>query len=410
MEQPVSGDRTVGNVPGELVVKFRPGVSEEREQVDIEADCGSQGTIKLIRKGQVMNTRAFTDNGSSAEEPCRLRKPKNSSVGQKGGIALVGLAVLFVLAMLVMPIAAESQEMAPNVDPHTSVASDGSTFMAEMVSSTFHGEPGFKGMDGEQALDALAEHPNVTESAEEVWALWNLKPTTAPEGVETIIGADSRKRVNPTTSYPARAVALITFDGGRCTGWLYGKDVVATAGHCVHDGGTSGSWHTNVRVYPGRNGNSAPYGSCSAKNLYSTTGWTGSKDERYDYGVVKLNCSIGNTTGWFGYWSQAGSLNGLPTIISGYPGDKPLQQWKSTDKVQTTEARQVFYLNDTFGGMSGSPVYYKRPAGSSGCSGFCSMAIHAYGLHGIPPHSTQNHGTRIVSSVVNNLRAWKSRP
>ncbi|HEY0698974.1 MAG TPA: hypothetical protein VGD43_14330, partial [Micromonospora sp.] len=89
-------------------------------------------------------------------------------------------------------------------------------------------------------------------------------------GTQSIIGADERYRINPTTGYPYRAVALITFSGGRCTGWLYGPDVVGTAGHCVHSGGSGGSWKTNVVVYPGYNGSGgAPYGSCTAKSLHS---------------------------------------------------------------------------------------------------------------------------------------------
>ena len=120
-----------------------------------------------------------------------------------------------------------------------------------------------------------------------------------------------------------------------------------------------------------------------------------------------MNCSIGNTVGWFGYWWQSASLANLPSIINGYPGDKPLQQWRSNDRIRVSQTRQVFYQNDTLGGMSGGPVYYNRPSGSPYCSGYCSMAIHAYGLHGSPPHSTNNHGTRITEARFENLKAWK---
>ena len=69
-------------------------------------------------------------------------------------------------------------------------------------------------------------------------------------------------------------------------------------------------------------------------------------------------------------------------------------------------AEQVFYPNDTTGGMSGSPVYYDRP----GC-GTCSMAIHAYGFpHGGFPHNVYNHGTRITQAKFNNLQAWNAAP
>ncbi|MEV4760939.1 trypsin-like serine protease [Micromonospora sp. NPDC049559] len=245
---------------------------------------------------------------------------------------------------------------------------------------------------------------------------------TAPDGaplanvgIESIFGPDDRVRINPTTSYPARAVVMITRNGAaHCTGWLYGPDIVATAGHCVHSGGSGGSWYTGqLTVWPGRNGSSAPYGSCTARTLYSVTGWTSSGDEAYDYGAIKLNCTIGYTVGWFGYWWQAASLAGTSTLINGYPGEKPFgEQWRGDSVARTvavSQTNQIFYSNDTTGGMSGSPVYQNRPAGSSFCVGICSMAIHAYGFpHGAYPHNTYNHGTRITEARFNNLQAWKA--
>ncbi|HYO83924.1 MAG TPA: trypsin-like serine protease [Bryobacteraceae bacterium] len=252
------------------------------------------------------------------------------------------------------------------------------------------------------------------------WAPWvptndeirGLPPASSGIGVETVLGTDTRQRLY-TTSYPARATALITFSGGYCTGWFYGPNVVATAGHCVHSGGTSGRWHTNVRVWPGYNAGSAPYGSFPAKWVASVSGWTQSRDERYDYGVIKLSTNVGNTVGWFGLLALSGSLNGLPAITQGYPGDKsPAQsQWITSDEVGATHDRQVFYKTDTFGGQSGSPVWYDRPAGSPGCAnGPCAYAIHAYGLHGGAPHADHNHGTRIVQAVLNNLVGWRNAP
>jgi len=130
-------------------------------------------------------------------------------------------------------------------------------------------------------------------------------------------------------------------------------------------------------------------------------GWTVNKLEDDDYGAIKLNCTIGNTVGWYGY-TTAGP-NGYPSIVQGYPGDTPLEQWFSADKVRTVTTRQLFYLNDTIGGMSGSPVWYDR-----GTIGPYLIGIHAYGTHGVAPHNTYNHGTRITSEVFNNLTNWKN--
>lgn len=301
-------------------------------------------------------------------------------------------------ALLVAPLGANAG------DDDTSIASDGSTVtvseaafgMNPYVSRSYSGS-GESGL-----LDGVSMNK---ESKDDIWALWGLEPVTAPVGTESIIGPDQRKRVKKTKKYPARAVVLITFSAGRCTGWMISKDTVATAGHCVHQGsgGSNGFYPTgSYKVYPGRNGNKAPYGSCTAKNTYTVTGWADSGKDDYDYGAIKLNCKIGKKVGWFGYFWKKGSLTGLPTIISGYPGDKPLTMWKSTGPVTVTQTRRVFYQNDTTGGMSGSPVYYKR----KGC-GWCSMAVHAYGIYGSPPFSNNNHGTRITKVVYKNLNAWK---
>lgn len=266
--------------------------------------------------------------------------------------------------------------------------------------------PSFRGGGAESTGDGLAEFKALGETAPELTALLALQAVTAPRGQESIIGADNRIRVNPTTSFPARATVLITFSAGRCTGWLIGANTVVTAGHCVHPGGGGSFYPTSsYRVYPGRNGTSSPYGSCTARWVASVTGWTDSGDDRYDYGAIKLNCSVGNTTGWYGFFWQSASLTGLPTTINGYPGDKPLTQWRSTDSVRVTQARRVFYQNDTVGGVSGAPVWYNR----SGC-GICSMAVHAYGVYNGPPFSTNNHGTRITQAVYNNLKSWKDAP
>ena len=257
---------------------------------------------------------------------------------------------------------------------------------------------------------AGAERANRTsghDTASELGRLLALQAVAGPIGSESVIGADTRRRVSATTGFPARASVLITFSGGRCTGWLISKDTVITAGHCVHSGSEMGDFYpvSSYRVYPGRNGSANPYGSCTARWTASVAGWTVDGDDAFDYGAIKLNCTIGNTTGWYGYFWTSASLTGLPTIVSGYPGDKPLTQWRSDDLVRVNQARRLFYQNDTLGGMSGSPVYYNR----AGC-GFCAMAVHAYGIYGTPPFSTNNHGTRVTRAVFNNFNAWRTAP
>jgi glutamyl endopeptidase len=308
----------------------------------------------------------------------------------------VALGSLFVL------VAPGSGAGAAKEDPSSEISSDGS--IAPVIEA-----------------GGTVSRPSVGTGGPTVQMKVNLSgfaPMTAngrvEVGTESIIGTDSRVRVNPTTSYPARATVLITFNtpqgGSRCTGWFINRNTVATAGHCVHRGtGLAEGFYaiSSYRIYPGYNGSVAPYGVCTARRLSTVTGWADNDriDDEYDYATIKLSTACdtkGNQTGWFGYTTAVALNQG--TVISGYPGDKPLTQWRSSDRVRVLQTRRVFYQNDTVGGMSGSAVV--GPARPN-CNP-CAVAVHAYGVYGSPPFSTNNHGTRITSAVFNNFQAWSN--
>ncbi|WP_170177886.1 trypsin-like serine peptidase [Thermomonospora umbrina] len=235
----------------------------------------------------------------------------------------------------------------------------------------------------------------------------NVKMLGGDVNAETVIGADGRTQVTATTTYPHRVNGKLTFTAPNgltygCTAWLYDNDTVATAGHCIyfHDNANNvHGWNSNFVFWPGRNGASAPYGSCGWTNAYSVNGWTASQNPEYDYGAIKLNCTIGNSTGWFGLRWQTATYDGTVANITGYPGDKPANtMWQMDGAIASSGVRQLFYSIDTFGGQSGSAVRI------SGCGAYCGIAIHAYGLYGGSPY---NRGTRITEAAFNNLNAWK---
>jgi glutamyl endopeptidase len=279
--------------------------------------------------------------------------------------------------------------------PHTPVSSDGSIPAANNA--------GVQRARGELYVESAQGSGAMVNGGTETERTVATSPVPSDfVGITTIIGTDNRVQVTSTTTYPYRAIAQISFTQGGstygCTGWLINANTVATAGHCVYD---NGAWSSNVRVYPGRNGSSTPYGSCSALRLHSVTGWTQNRNPVYDYGAIKLNCSVGNTTGWFGYRWQSASLTGQATQLFGYPCDKPYPTlWGMSDSVRQSDVRQLHYANDTFGCQSGSPVW-----NSTATCTTCGIAIHAYGVYG---GSSYNRGTRITEGAFNNLTNWRN--
>jgi glutamyl endopeptidase len=244
----------------------------------------------------------------------------------------------------------------------------------------------------------------------------------APANATIIMDPGDNRVQTGTTSFPYNAIVEITIPGnaldgkpiGRCTGWLYAANMVATAGHCVYDrtAVTTGYFDTKgIRVWPGINGSTtnSPYGSCGVVKSWAPTGWTSGQtatqpgNEYYDYGAYKLDCNIGNTTGFLDYGMHQTAVGDF-TRICGYPRDKAIDtQWCSDDQVRAVETYQAFYANDTCKRMSGSPVMYWTG------SYWTVMAIHTMGRHSTTAyynHYTYNHGTRITSTVYNDLSTW----
>jgi V8-like Glu-specific endopeptidase len=228
-----------------------------------------------------------------------------------------------------------------------------------------------------------------------------------PAKAETVHGTDNRVKITTNSIYPWRAHAslLITAaDGSQWigTGWFIGPHTLMTAGHVVYitNSGVAGrdGWVRSIDVMPGRNGSSLPYGKVTSKNFRTVTGWANSGDENFDYGAIIIPTNLGNTTGWFGFgvFSDA-DLKASVGNISGYPGDKPAgTQWYDAHRIDSVNARKVYYDIDTMGGQSGSAVYRIMGGDRFG------IAIHAYG------GASTNSGTRIVTPVFNNMVAWRA--
>lgn len=226
----------------------------------------------------------------------------------------------------------------------------------------------------------------------------------------TVIGLDTRQAVPDTTAFPARAIVQILFrkrEGlgqNLCTGTMIGPDIVLTAGHCVHGGTTMGRWYTDYEIFPGRNTASTPFGTCKATRLYALRGWTSAVsvgDSRlYDLGAIRLDCRIGDRTGWFGIAPLPDSAFGQDSTVQGYAADKPPagRQWTSLDEFRVIESEKAFYQNDTFGGTSGSPVF----TGTD----YHITCVHTNGLHGSGNWARFNACTRVTPERLATIVGW----
>lgn len=226
-----------------------------------------------------------------------------------------------------------------------------------------------------------------------------VAPRTKPEAAPgSVLGPDGRVQESSSASNPWASIVHIETNKGGCTGFLINRDTVVTAGHCVF---RTGTWATSYTVYPGRNGlDYKPYGSCSggSGDLWSNTTWIGSENADYDYGMIKLTCDVGNSTGWMGWWFNEGeSLTNQYFFVEGFPGDKARgTMWWDGDTVTSQTVRRAWYLIDTAPGQSGSPLYRYRSGSEGLCAGWCITGIHTTGDQG----DARNKGTRFNAEVM----------
>lgn len=209
---------------------------------------------------------------------------------------------------------------------------------------------------------------------------------------ESVCGNDDRALIGNTTVQPWKFICKLHIDNRWvASGFFIGPKCVITNGHVVFP---NKAWAKEITVVPGQNGNTAPFGLQKSGRFFSVNGWTNSQNPDYDYGAVILpdDTLYRRIQGFFGYQILNSSqlLNN-----SGYPGDKPNgTQWFNAGAITQLGDRRFFYMLDTAGGQSGSPVFIR--SGSSATA----VGVHAYG--GCP-----NSAVRLIADVKANWDRWR---
>lgn len=220
----------------------------------------------------------------------------------------------------------------------------------------------------------------------------------------SICGGDERVRVDPRIN-PHRFICrlIITAKNGMKyfgSGFFISPRCVITSGHCVHfdpvNGGRNYDWARSILVIPGADGDLAPFGSQISTMFRTVSGWSVDRNSDFDHGAVILpdDTLYRRINGFFG----VKELKERELLINiGYPGDKGGElrgtAWGAAGPVATIAENKIFYMLDTYGGNSGSPVFVKD--GDS----FNVVGVHGYG--GCP-----NHCVKVRDAVLQRWNEW----
>jgi len=283
-----------------------------------------------------------------------------------------------------VPAQSQNQELVQDFkEDHVEVKSENQGLESELLGSVCKNEEWPGGDDHESVSGKLQSEDHKFE-------------LHAGGAVLSVCGEDTRMKVNPTTPVPYMFICFLQMvknnKNSIASGFFLNMNtadwMVVTSAHCIYDH-DSQQYASKVTVtYKGDQSIVVT----DQNNMYVAPEYASDKNSDYDYGIVIIR---NRSRFGFGYKTLSDAqLNNRVVVNCGYPADKPRgTMWISGGEITSVTARKVFYMNDTKGGQSGSPVY-------TWYGGWWRViAVHGYG--GCP-----NSGVRICSQMINRFRAF----
>lgn len=222
---------------------------------------------------------------------------------------------------------------------------------------------------------------------------------------ESVCGKDERVEVDPMTSPPYKWICFLTIESAK--GWKYvgsgfkihlpdvDHTAIVTSGHCTY---VEGEYAKKITVkFPGEAAIEV-----GPDDLYASPEYVKSGSADHDYGLILLPGSGASDDG-FG-WSaivENEELDNRLVTNCGYPADKPQgTMWITGGKISTYTTNRIFYMNDTMGGQSGSPVY-------TWYGGYWTvLAVHSYGGC---PNSAPRFTYTMISRFLERMNGLKRK-
>ena len=236
---------------------------------------------------------------------------------------------------------------------------------------------------------------DLEEISEEL--LEDSEPYVPDDADKAVFGKDDRVTVRNPSQYPYSAIAYMDVHAKcgctwTCNGFMTDKDRLLTAAQCLMCEKHS-KWADRITFYFGyKNSRNYSYKYTGGWSAYVGNDFSGGFSTSYNYGIMKLDKNIGNSTGWFGtHWGWSDSqLESKYLYVAGYQDGGTMKY--DSGYVNAQDSQRMVFRFDVGRGGAGGPIF--------------GTDDYAVGIM-IADNSSNNIGYRLTSSMYKEYQKKK---